>query len=44
MQLHILTQARSQGDFVGSEEPPSQRKVHYLAMKGPPFKTKVSLL
>ena len=27
-------QARSQGGSVGLEEPPSQRKVHYLVMKG----------
>ena len=31
-------QARSQGGLVGSEEPPSQRKVHYHVMKGPLFK------
>ena len=29
---------------VGSKEPPSQRKVHYLVMKGPLFKNKVHLL
>ena len=31
-------QARSQGGLVDSEEPPSQRKVHYLVMKGPLLK------
>ena len=38
-----MSQARSQGGSVGSEEPPSQRKVHYLVMKGPLLK-KVHLL
>ena len=35
-----IAQARSQGDgSVGSEEPPpSQRKVHYLVIKGPLLK------
>ena len=40
----LVLQVRSQGGSVGSEEPPSQRKVHYLVMKGPPFKTKGPLL
>ena len=41
---YMYTQASSQGGwYIGSEEPPSQRKVHYLVMNGPksqPFKTK----
>ena len=30
-----IAQANSQGGSVGSEELPSQRKVHYLVLKGP---------
>ena len=40
----MIAQARSQGGSVGSEEPPSQIKVHYFVMKGPPFETKGSPL
>ena len=39
-----MYQALSQGGLVGSEELPSQRKVHYLVMKGTLFKNKVHLL
>ena len=31
-------------DYVGLEEPPSQRKVHYLKMKDPLFKNEVGYL
>ena len=37
-------QACSQGGSVGSEEPPSQRKVHYLVMKAPPFKKRSTVI
>ena len=49
--VYRFKQARSQGGSVGSEEPPSQIKVHFLKnkvhllkTKGLPFKTKGPLL
>ena len=40
----IMKQARGPWGLVGLEEPPSQRKVHYLVMKGLLFKNKLHLL
>ena len=34
----IINRPVAREDSVGSEEPPSQRKVHYSVMKGPLFK------
>ena len=39
-----INQARSQGRSVGSEEPPSQRKIRYLVMEVRFLKNKFHLL
>ena len=42
--VYMLLRPVARGSSVGSEEPPSQREVHYLVMKGPLLKNKVHLL
>ena len=42
--VHVYDRPVARGGSVGSEELPSQRKVHYLVMKGPLFKKKVHVL